>query len=140
MLIQINPSIKTIKLNRCDIVVELMLRIYKRRWVDRNKEHFFTIGLRRNSTLIYIDLASIGTLHAALVDARLIFKPAIIKSASSIMLIHNHPSGNILPSDNDKLLTRQMLQAGKLMDIQIIDHIIIGEENFYSFANEGELY
>jgi DNA repair protein RadC len=140
VLVKVKPAIKQIKFNKCNIVADLMQQIYRRRWIDKNKEHFFTIGLKRNCTLIYVDLASVGTLHSSLIDARLIFKPAIIKSAASIILVHNHPSGNINPSESDKLLTRNMLRIGKLMDIPIMDHIIIGGDSYYSFANEEELY
>lgn len=143
MFIPLNPEMKKIKFNRIDVVADLIQQIYSKKWVDKNKEHFFTIGLKRNNTLTYVDLASIGTLHSVSVDARLVFKPALIRSASALILLHNHPSESIIPSDSDILLTRNMVHIGRIMDIRILDHIIVGGKNhseLFSFANEGELY
>ena len=74
-----------------------------------------------------------------MVDARIIFKQAIENLASSIVLCHNHPSGNLKPSEEDIRITKKLKDAGKLVDIAIIDHIIIAGNNFFSFADEGLL-
>jgi len=103
------------------------------------KEHFRVILLDVRNRVLGVDELSIGGLSRALADPRTLFKQALRKNASALILVHNHPSGDPSPSAEDVHLTRQMLQAGKLLDIAILDHIIIGDNNYCSLKEEGLL-
>lgn len=106
---------------------------------DLPHEEFWVLLLSRSNKLIKRECISKGGITATLVDARLVFKPAILHSASSIILAHNHPSGNLKASEEDIKLTKKIKEAAKLFDITVFDHIIIGENSYYSFADEGLL-
>lgn len=98
-----------------------------------DREHFSVILLNSNNAIISIETISIGTLDRSPVHPREVFKQAIRHSASSVVLAHNHPSGNCLPSDNDIEITERMVEAGNILGIKVIDHIIVGEDSYYSF-------
>ncbi|MCD6067017.1 MAG: hypothetical protein K0S33_1843 [Bacteroidetes bacterium] len=104
---------------------------------DLPHEEFWILILNRANAVVKSECVSKGGINATLVDARIVFKPAILHNASSIILAHNHPSGNLKASDEDIKLTKKLREAGKLFDISIFDHIIVGENNYYSFADEG---
>lgn len=108
------------------------LRAYK-------KEHLIVFLLNARHQLIAKETVSIGTLTASLAHPREIFHPAIGKAAASIILVHNHPSGDPNPSDEDVRLTKRISQAGHIMGIELIDHIIIAENGCYSFKTAGQL-
>jgi DNA repair protein RadC len=105
---------------------------------DLPHEEFWVIYLRRNLTVIKAECIARGGINQTTVDARLVFKPAIELLASAIVLAHNHPSGNVKPSPADVALTQNIITAGKLFNIEINDHIIIGNQNYFSF-NENNL-
>ena len=106
--------------------------------VDRMKEHFWVIGLSTRNAIQYIDLVSLGTLNASLVHPREVFRFSILKAVSSIILCHNHPSGNAEPSEEDMKITRRLVEAGKIIGIEVLDHIVIGDrDSFYSFKERG---
>jgi len=86
---------------------------------------------------MWTEKITIGTLNASLVHAREIFKPAIKHSAASIILVHNHPSGQLSPSAEDLKITKQIVEAGKLLDINVHDHIIIAQDSYISLKEEG---
>ena len=112
----------------------------KRQRADRDKEHFFVWGLRSNNTIVYVDLTSVGNLRSTLCEAREIFRHAIhYGGVNAIILCHNHPSGNLTPSESDRKITDQLVQAGKLLQIEVVDHVIISQESYYSFKNEDEI-
>ena len=102
-------------------------------------EEFWVLYLDRSNHIIRKSNISKGGVSGTVVDARIIFKQAIENLASSIVLCHNHPSGNLKPSEEDIRITKKLKDAGKLVDIAIIDHIIIAGNNFFSFADEGLL-
>lgn len=104
---------------------------------DLPHEEFWMLLLNRSNAVLKAECISKGGINATLVDARLVFKPAILHNASSIVLAHNHPSGNLRASDEDIKLTKKLREAGKLFDITVFDHIIVGENSYYSFADEG---
>ena len=106
--------------------------------VDRMKEHFWVIGLNTRCAIQYIDLASLGTLNASLVHPREVFRFAIFKAVSSVILSHSHPSGDPEPSEDDLAITKRLMEAGKILGIEVLDHIIIGDHtSFYSFKEKG---
>jgi len=104
---------------------------------DLPHEEFWILFLNRNNRVIQKSCISKGGISGTVVDVRLILKPAIECMASGIILGHNHPSGNLKPSQEDINLTQKVKQAAKLLDIALMDHLIIGDQNYYSFADEG---
>lgn len=104
---------------------------------DLSHEEFWVLLLNRNNLVIDKVMASSGGLSGTVIDVRLILKMALDKLACSIILCHNHPSGNLLPSEADKDITRKIKEAGKHMDIPVLDHLIIGNGSYFSFADDG---
>lgn len=105
----------------------------------KKKEHFKILSLTSRNRLISIDDISMGTLTTSLAHPREIFLPAIKNSAASIILVHNHPSGDSSPSKNDIEITKKILKASKILGIELLDHLIIGETKFFSFKEKGIL-
>ena len=106
---------------------------------DLSHEEFWIIHLNRSSRVIKIEKLSAGGIAGTAVDVRLLFKSALEQISSALILAHNHPSGNLQPSMADKQITKQIIQAGKLFEIQITDHLIVTSDAYYSFADEGIL-
>lgn len=104
---------------------------------DRKTELFKVIYLNSSNKIIEINDAAVGTVNHAMPIVREIIHSALQKFAAAIICVHNHPSANISPSVEDKKFTQELVAAGKLMDVKILDHIIVGDGNFYSFAEEG---
>jgi DNA repair protein RadC len=101
-------------------------------------EEFWVIYLRQNNTIIKMQQQSKGGISGTIVDVRLILKDAILSKASTIILCHNHPSGELNPSEADKQITYKIKQSAQIMDIKILDHIIIsGTGGYFSFCDEG---
>ena len=97
------------------------------------KEHFISLHLDGKNRIVAMDRVSTGSLNQSLVHPREVFKTALLSSAAAIILIHNHPSGEPTPSDEDREITKRLQQAGDLLGIRILDHIVIGKTH-YSFA------
>lgn len=102
------------------------------------QEHFWAISVNTKNVVQYIELVSLGSLSASIVHPRELFRLAIIKSSAALLLCHNHPSGDTRPSQDDILLTRRLVQAGEILGIKILDHVIIGE-SYFSFRDNGLL-
>ncbi|MCL5991779.1 MAG: DNA repair protein RadC [Bacteroidetes bacterium] len=110
---------------------------YIPRFQGERVETFLTLLLNStNQVFREIDVAK-GTLNSSIVHPREVFRVAITESAAAIILIHNHPSGNLEPSKEDLLITKQLVEAGKIIDIKVLDHIIIAGDSFTSFAQKG---
>ena len=105
---------------------------------NADREHFVALFVNARNQIIGINTVSVGTLSASLVHPREIYKPAILISAAAVIIGHNHPSGDQQPSAEDKATTRRLVQAGQLLGIPILDHIIIGE-GYFSFRESGLL-
>jgi len=103
---------------------------------SKKKEHFRILSLTTRKTLISIDNISIGILDSSLAHPREIFKPAIQNSAASIILVHNHPSGDPTPSNDDIKMTERLIDVGKIMGIEIDDHVIISDNLFTSLRSD----
>jgi len=103
------------------------------------QEMMFVITLNTKNNIIDKHLVSMGTLSESLVHPREIFRPAISDSAKSIILAHNHPSGDITPSTQDNQITQRIKAAGELLGVDLLDHIIIGNKSYYSYADERTL-
>jgi len=106
---------------------------------DQTYEAFYILLLNRANRIIREVLISEGGFSGTVADPKKIFKIALEYNASSLILSHNHPSGNIQPSDADIKLTHKLKGAGEMLDLPVIDHIILGEEKYYSFADEGQM-
>ena len=100
--------------------------------IDRMKEKCWVVGLNTKNFIIYVELVSMGTLNASLVHPREVFRFAIMKAVSGIILVHNHPSGDMRPSDDDLSLTKRLYDAGKILGIDLHDHIIIADGSGYT--------
>jgi DNA repair protein RadC len=107
--------------------------------VDR--EHFIVLLLDRKNKAIGLNTVSIGSLTSSVVSCREVFKPAILANAAAIICAHNHPSGEAQPSAEDRALTTRLVEAGRLLGIQVLDHVILGDgtDACYSFADAGLL-
>lgn len=114
-----------------------ILRKYIPKLMDLKVEHFYAIYLNTANQIIKETKVSEGILNASLVHPREVFKDAILNSAAKIIIIHNHPSGNPSPSIQDKEITKQLQDAGKIIGIDILDHIIIAGNRHISFAEKG---
>jgi DNA repair protein RadC len=106
---------------------------------DLPHEEFWLLILNRSNAVIKRELISRGGVAGTVVDTKIIFKSAIENLASSIIISHNHPSGNLKPSDADNKITKNIKEAGKIMDIPLFDHLIITDSGYYSFNDEGML-
>jgi DNA repair protein RadC len=103
------------------------------------KEHFRVLLLSTKNQVIRNELVSIGTLNASLVHPRELFRSAVQRSCASVILAHNHPSGDPTPSSEDISLTTRVAQAGKVLGIEVLDHIVIGDNTFVSLKEKGVL-
>ena len=106
---------------------------------DPSQEHFLVMYLNQSNHPLKVECISKGGTTNVIADPKIIFKNALTLNATCIALGHNHPSGNPRPSEEDRLLTKKLVGAGKLLDISVVDHIIIGNECYYSFRDHGEM-
>ena len=106
---------------------------------DEKQEHFYVLILNNQNHIIKEEFVSKGVLDSAIVHPREVFKPAIKHSASKIILVHNHPSGNAQPSQEDLEITKKLVEAGKLIDIKVLDHVIIGNGNWWSWLEDDKI-
>jgi len=114
---------------------EKVYRLIKSKLKDYHKEHFYIIAL--NSRNYSIAEVSIGSLNASIVHPREVFAEAIKNKAASVIFVHNHPSGDPEPSEDDINLTKRLIEAGKILGIEVMDHVIMSENDFFSFKNKG---
>ncbi len=108
-------------------------------FADLHHEEFWVLALNRANQVIKKICISHGGFSGTVADPKVIFKKALETSASSLILAHNHPSGNMTPSQADIQLTKKLSSAGDMLDLQVLDHLIFGENSFYSFRDEGLL-
>lgn len=105
--------------------------------VDRDKEHFWVFQLDTRHQIKVLELVSLGILNAALVHPREVFTRAIANRCNAILAAHNHPSGNAMPSQEDLEITRQLVKAGEILDVKLVDHVIVTDSGYVSMKNEG---
>ncbi|HVN96384.1 MAG TPA: JAB domain-containing protein [Syntrophorhabdaceae bacterium] len=129
--------------NKTEIVspgslVKLFRKILRSEHItDRDKEHCWIVGLTTRNTVKYIEMVSLGTLGASLVNPREVFRLAIMQAVANIIMVHNHPSGHPEPSEEDVSITHRIAEAGKIIGIEVLDHIIIGSRMYKSFRENG---
>jgi DNA repair protein RadC len=114
-------------------------QLMKPELLDLPKEEFWVLLLNRANRLIRKEQISSGGVSGTVADPKIIFKSALEHYASSIVLVHNHPSGNLKPSQSDINLTQKMKEAGKLLEIPVLDHLIFGDNGYMSFVDDGLL-
>lgn len=102
---------------------------------DQDKEHFWVIGLNGTNVISYIDLVTLGINNRSLVHPREVFRHAITKGVNAVIIAHNHPSGELNPSQDDISITVQLKDAGEIIGIKLLDHVIVGN-GFYSFLEQ----
>ena len=120
-----------IKIANSDDVYTIMRAVLMRQnRLHRQKEYFWVMGLNTGNDIMYIELATIGTLNKNNVDPVEIFSFAVQKKCKKVILIHNHPSGNLTPSSDDIVLTNFLKTGGEYLKIEVLDHLIISEEGF----------
>lgn len=118
------------------IMREILLRDEK---IDQEKEHFWMLGLARNNRILYIELISLGGVSSTVIEPMNVYRFAVMKGSVKVIMIHNHPSGGLEPSENDKAVTDRLIQVGKILNIKVIDHLIISTSEYYSFVDSGLL-
>lgn len=106
------------------------------KYLDR--EMIMSINLNNKNEIINAHIVSVGTINATLIDPKSVFKAALLSNASSIMLIHNHPSGDCNPSRKDIAITDTLIKAGEILEIKILDHIVIGSDYAYSIVGQSK--
>ena len=116
-----------------------LYKIFSQYLSDLQTEEFWAIFLNQKNHVIYKTQISKGGISGTLVDVRVIFRIAIEHFATSLVVAHNHPTGNLTPSQPDISITRRIKEAGDLLDIKLLDHLIIGENSFFSFSEQGLL-
>ena len=110
-----------------------------RRYSDRKQEHFVALTLDGASHLIEERLITVGILNHSLVHPREVFSEAVSDRAAAVIVAHNHPSGHCFPSSEDRRVTRRLREAGEILGIELLDHVILTRDGWYSFSDEGEL-
>ena len=128
-----NASLNNVIIKSADIAFDYFQYIFK----DQKQEYFYVIYLDNKKRVIENKLLFKGTLNQSIVHPREVFKSAFILSASSIICVHNHPSGNVEPSKEDINLTKRLSEIGILMGIKVVDHLIISDDNYFSFLENN---
>ena len=127
-----------IKLANSDDVYAIMQKILLRENnIDQEKEHLWIIGMSTSNKILFIELVSLGSVNATTVEPMNVFRVAVLKGAIKTILIHNHPSGELTPSATDKDITDRLIQVGRIINIDVIDHLIITPQSFLSFVDTG---
>ncbi|MBL4707062.1 MAG: JAB domain-containing protein [Flavobacteriales bacterium] len=125
-----------IKINSsADLYKIMQLILLREDKVDRNREHFWTISLDNANRILNIELVSMGTVNKTLVDPMEVFSIPLQKRAVKLIVVHNHPSGEVNPSEGDKDITDHLIQAGNIIHVKLIDHLIISEKSYFSFKD-----
>lgn len=117
---------------------EDIVTVFQTYLAGADRENFVVGMLDRKGNVLGLNTVSVGSISSSIVHPREVFKPAIIIGASSLILCHNHPSGDTRPSKEDREVTRRLIEGGKLLGIEILDHVIIGD-NYYSFKAHGDM-
>lgn len=137
MNVRLSDSDKIKILNSDDLYGIMQKILLRENKIDRNREHFWVVGLENNNRILFIELVSKGTINKTLVEPMEVFSLALQKRAAKIMLVHNHPSGELNPSVSDKDITDKLIQVGIIVATEVLDHLIITEKTFMSFESIG---
>lgn len=110
---------------------------FRERFERADREEFLVVLLDAKNRMLGFNVVSVGSLSSSLVHPREVFKPAILANAASIILVHNHPSGDPYPSAEDTSITKRLREVGEIMGVNVLDHVIIGEDRYLSFVDDG---
>lgn len=135
MTIKLQEKHKIQVLNADDVYSIMQQILLRERKIDRNKEHFWVVCLTHSNTISLIELISLGSATATIIEPTEVFGFALQKQAAKLIMVHNHPSGTLQPSTNDISITERMMAIGKFLNLPVIDHLIITEKDYFSFAN-----
>lgn len=139
MTIRLTAQQKIKVLNVIDLAKIMQDILLREKRIDRNKEHCWIVCLDNSNRILMIELISLGSVNETIIEPVEVFSFALQKGAVKIILVHNHPSGSLIPSEQDVELTDRMTAIGKFLRLQVIDHLIISEDLHYSFAESGKL-
>jgi len=137
MNVRLTKTQKIKILNSADIYKVMQQVLLRENKIRRNQEHFWVVGLDNANKILFVELIGLGAVNRVSANPSDVFRMAIYKMVVKMVLVHNHPSGNLEPSDKDLDFTDHMLKAGKLINIEIIDHLIISETGYTSFDDRG---
>ncbi|THV58862.1 DNA repair protein [Flagellimonas alvinocaridis] len=137
MDIKLTKAEKIKILNAFDIYGIMQRILLREDKIDQDREHFWVIGLANNNRILFIELISLGTVNRALAEPMEVFSLALQKRAVKIILCHNHPSGELVPTEVDKDITDRLIQVGIIVNTEVLDHLIITTESYVSFKNMG---
>jgi DNA repair protein RadC len=138
MIIKTPDSLKNTMIDKPSVVADLIKNILSLEdEIEQGKEHLYSIGIDNRNHLIYIDLVSIGAKTECTFSIPQVFRRAIAENVNSIFIVHNHPSGNPEPSEADLLCSKEAKKAGKIIQISLLDSLVIGGDDFYSFRAHG---
>ena len=134
MIVSERRAKETVKVTNPEDIYQALSRYHRKR-----KENFLVLTLNGAHEVISIRIISIGIVNRSIVHPREIFIEAIKDNAAAIVVAHNHPSGNTEPSEEDREVTRRLTEAGKILGINVLDHVVFGQNGYYSFLEKGEL-
>jgi DNA repair protein RadC len=118
------------------IMQKILLREEK---IDQDREHLWVVGLATNSRILFIELISLGSVNSTIAEPMEVFSFALQKRSVRLILVHNHPSGELMPSEEDKDHTDRLIQVGKIVNLEVYDHLIISTNTYLSFRDTGLL-
>ena len=128
------PPEKNIKIGSSEVAAKLLYTIYN--GLDDDQEHFVVLFLNAKNCITGFKVLFSGSQTGSLIDTRIIFRNAILFGATAVILSHNHPSGDLEPSNEDISITKKCIEVGKLLDVQVLDHIIISQTGWFSFREK----
>ncbi len=139
MNIQLSDEEKIKVLNGDDLFGIMQKILLREDHIDRDREHFWVVGLANNNRILFIELIGLGSINATIAEPMDVFSFALQKRAVKVVLVHNHPSGELQPSETDKDTTDNLIQAGRIVRTEVYDHLIITERSYLSFRETGLL-
>src|SRR5882757_7668620 len=138
MNVKLSVAQKKAAINSSNNIAAIMQQILKREnKLGRSQEHFWVIGLNTAGKILFIELIGLGRQNRVTANPPDVFRMAIYKLAIKLIMVHNHSSGEMKPSNADKLITDRMIKVGEIINVDVIDHIIISEKEHFSFADAG---
>lgn len=137
MEIRLSVNQKIVVNHSRDIYLIMRQILRRENKIGRGREHFWMVGLNQANKILYIELVALGSSNMTTIKPREAFRMAIYKLAVRVIMVHNHPSGDVTPSDNDQDLTDHFIQAGKFLKVEVIDHLIVCDEGYESLADSG---
>lgn len=138
MNVKLTEAQKKTEARNADSIATIMQQILKREnRLGRSQEHFWVVGLNQANKILFIELIGLGRQNRVSANPPDVFRMAIYKLALKLVLVHNHPSGQMLPSSADKALTDRIIKVGEIINVQVLDHIIITENDHISFDQLG---